>query len=609
MKKVYFRHDNIRRYQSELIEDVYDAVENGHNLLANAPVGMGKTDAAISSCIHNAMKNNLTIFFLTPKISQHRIALDVVKGISEKYYLNLKAVDMIGRRYSCIDPILSDLDSDSFYQSCEKKRRRETCAFYENAKGYNKIQQIRANSLFKKIFKEYGSTKTHDEVIKLGEKHLACPYEIMIKLASNSNIIVADYFHLMSPYIRDILLSRIKKKLEESIIIVDEAHNLAKRIRDYLSTSLNSFSLRRAEKEMKLLGMDVVPLENEFNNWAKDELKGAVEKIVSEDSFKEFVSRYNMDMDELGDYFENIGISYVERANKRSSCLKISKFIRHWGGEEKSTIRILRRKGKWYTLSKKFMDPSYATSALNQAHSAILMSGTLLPLEMHRDVLGLDPSRTVMKNYPSPFDEKNTVNMIVEGITTKYSKRDFENYKRMAEQIDSVVGNSPDGVALFFPSYVVMDSVVPLLKSKNLILQKEKMTPIEVGKLLKRFSNGGVLCAVQGGSLAEGVDYCNQEIKTAVIIGVALEEMSIEVDSLIDYYQDKFGRGWDYGYLYPAIIKGMQAAGRGIRKESDRAAIVFMDERFKWKNYKEILDGRKFIITKEPEKYVKRFWG
>jgi Rad3-related DNA helicase len=53
----------------------------------------------------------------------------------------------------------------------------------------------------------------------------------------------------------------------------------------------------------------------------------------------------------------------------------------------------------------------------------------------------------------------------------------------------------------------------------------------------------------------------------------------------------------------------LQAAGRGIRKESDRSAIVFMDERFKWKNYKSILDdGRRFIITREPEAFVRNFW-
>ena len=107
------------------MEDAYNAVSSGSVLLANAPTGCGKTDSALSAAITYAHDPVLTIFFLTPKISQHRIAVDVVNGIAQKHKLGIRAVDLIGRRYACIDPVLSDLDHDSFYQSCEKKRKHE----------------------------------------------------------------------------------------------------------------------------------------------------------------------------------------------------------------------------------------------------------------------------------------------------------------------------------------------------------------------------------------------------------------------------------------------------------------------------------------------------
>ena len=59
----------------------------------------------------------------------------------------------------------------------------------------------------------------------------ACPYELAIRLASESQVIVADYFQLMSPMIRDIFLKKISKGPENSIIVVDEAHNLVGRAR------------------------------------------------------------------------------------------------------------------------------------------------------------------------------------------------------------------------------------------------------------------------------------------------------------------------------------------------------------------------------------------
>jgi DNA excision repair protein ERCC-2 len=609
MVKIYFRHDRFRLYQEQFVHDVYDAISHGNHMLINAPTGCGKTDAVLAPAITYAIENNLSIFFITPKISQHKIAIDVVKDIAKKFDLRIRAVDMIGRRYACIDPSLGELDQESFYHICEKKRKQETCEFYRNAKGFSKVEQARADALYEKLLAEYGNAKTHNEIIKLGERNFACPYELLLRLAAISDVIVADYYHIMIKQIREIFLLKTKKQLEKSIIIIDEAHNLAKRVREHLSSTITSHTLRRVEKEMKLIGLEPIDISHEFDRWAKEKLNNANEVLISKEMFDEFLSAYNMEKDEMRQYFDGIGLDFIERTNKKSACLKFSVFLKNWDGEEKGTIRILKRKENYFSLSKRFLDPSIATSILNEAHSTILMSGTLLPLEMHRDLLGLDEKRTIMKRYPSPFDEKNVINIIAEGTTTKYSKRTFENYSEIAKKIDAIVDASPGGVTVFFPSYAVLNAVVALMKSKNLIVQKEGMDPKETAELLRKFAHGGVLCGVQGGSLAEGVDFCNEEIKTIIIVGVALEEPNIETAALIDYYQEKFGKGWEYGYIYPAVIKALQAAGRGIRKETDRVAIVFMDERFKWKNYRKILgDGRRFIITSEPEKYVKKFW-
>ena len=41
----------------------------------------------------------------------------------------------------------------------------------------------------------------------------------------------------------------------------------------------------------------------------------------------------------------------------------------------------------------------------------------------------------------------------------------------------------------------------------------------------------------------------------------------------------------DYGYIFPAITKTLQNAGRCIRSETDRGVIVFLDERYLWNRY------------------------
>jgi DNA excision repair protein ERCC-2 len=113
-------------------------------------MGLGKTDASLCAAITHALKEDLNVFFLTPKISQHKIAMEVVNGIASKYKIEkLRAVDLVGRSHCCIDENLRELDSESFHTSCTKKRRNEECLYYSNARGHNKFDEIKAESRFR----------------------------------------------------------------------------------------------------------------------------------------------------------------------------------------------------------------------------------------------------------------------------------------------------------------------------------------------------------------------------------------------------------------------------------------------------------------------------
>ena len=47
-----------------------------------------------------------------------------------------------------------------------------------------------------------------------------------------------------------------------------------------------------------------------------------------------------------------------------------------------------------------------------------------------------------------------------------------------------------------------------------------------------------------------------------------------------DVMQARFGRGYDYTYLYPGLRKVVQAAGRVIRTEHDEGVLVLIDDRY-----------------------------
>ena len=604
MVKIYFRHERPRPFQRRLMADIYSSIAEGKNFMAYAPTGSGKTDSALSAAVSYALEHGKDIFFLTPKISQHNLAMDVVSGIGKKHDLNVRAVDLIGKKHACIDPELMNLDGESLYHLCDLKRKKNKCKFFNNISGKGLGGKERSEKTVEKIMKDYGHGKNHSEVMEFGKQNLVCPYELMMKIGAASNVIIGDYYHLVVPSIRQIILNKTGKRVENSIVIIDEAHNLAPRVRNYLSSAVNTLMLKRVEKEMRSIGYKASGLEERFNEWAGEMLENREELKMEKEDFYEFLMGFEND---FFSSLEDAGISYITATGKKSAALKFAQFVQFWD-DPLECVRILKKDYFGFSVSRRMLDPSALTNILNETHSTILMSATLVPLEMHRDVLGL--KKTIMKGYPSPFSPHTLRNIICSGVTTKFTERNEDNFMNIAEKINKIDESTPGGVAIFFPSYEVMKQITPHLANESIFFQESKMRPKEIRSLIDDFrKKGGLLCGVQGGSLAEGVDYSKGEIKTIVIVGVALDEMNVETQALIDYYENKFGKGWEYGYLYPGTIKALQAAGRGRRKDADRVAVVYMDERFKWKKYNWIFDRKeKTLLTSVPEKYVSEFW-
>ncbi|UCD92956.1 MAG: hypothetical protein JSV43_03315 [Methanobacteriota archaeon] len=122
------------------------------------------------------------------------------------------------------------------------------------------------------------------------------------------------------------------------------------------------------------------------------------------------------------------------------------------------------------------------------------------------------------------------------------------------------------------------------------------------------------MMAVLGGSLSEGVDFKNNLLHSVVIAGVPISPPSIENKALMDYYSEKFGRekGFEYSFIYPAINKVLQAAGRCIRSEKDKAVIFLMDQRYAQSRYSRCLpESFGFTVSSdvggEVEKFFSRF--
>ncbi len=611
-----FPFEKVREKQKDFINDVENIVKNKKHLIAHAPTGLGKTVAVLAPVVQYAIENKKSVFFLTPKHTQHQIAIDTLKMIKNKSEEKFISTDIIGKKWLCSVAGVEDLTSSEFTEYCKAVVKDERCKYYNNTR--TKSHTLTKTGLeMLDEFKVLQPLHAEEAKSHCGE---LCTYEVLMELAKKSSVIIADYFHIFSP-VRMNTLMRTGKQMEDCIIIVDEAHNLPERVRDVMSSSLTSFTINKAKKEAKNFGFtDAVSILSDLSQIISDIKPDEQEKLVSK-SF--LIDKIENKIDKIEKVIEELSLAsdQIKEEKKKSFVWSAAKFLQSWIGEDIGHTRILRnnvaQSGKQYmSLIYRCLDPSvYTKDILNEAHSVILMSGTLYPMEMYRDILGFEKERTETKMYESPFPKANRLNIIVTDTTTKYSKRSEETYEKIANHVKNCCDSIPGNVAVFYPSYYFRDSICRNLKLKKQILyEDQKANKSERRDLYNKFiaahEIGAVLMGVQAGSFSEGIDLPGNLLNGVVIVGIPLDKPNIETKALIDYYDHKYGRGWDYGYIYPAMIRSIQAAGRCIRTEKDRGVCIFIDERFSWANYSKVFPVDFSVIkSNNPEEEIKRFFS
>ncbi|MBW2982646.1 ATP-dependent DNA helicase, partial [Candidatus Woesearchaeota archaeon] len=375
-----------------------------------------------------------------------------------------------------------------------------------------------------------------------------------------------------------------------------------------------------------------VAIKEIFDNYEKEFVETAQKKLNENKEFfglqnerlikkEEFENKIKLidDYQNLIANFEFIAKEIREK-QKRSYIGGIANFLIKWLGPDKGFARILSYKEfkdkPNITLSYKCLDPSLLTKEIvNKSYSTIIMSGTLTPTSMYKELLGFE--NAAEKEYSSPFPHENRLSMIIPETTTKFTARNQEQYQKIALNLSKIVNNIPGNSAVFFPSYRLRDDInyyFSNLCKKTTFIEMPGMSKIEKQELLEKFKSykdsGAVLLAIAAANFAEGIDLPGDLLKAVVVVGLPLQKPDLETKELIDYYEAKYNKGWDYGYVFPAITKCLQSAGRCIRSETDKGIIVFLDQRFAWPNYKKCFPPDMDVkITKLYEERIKEFFN
>jgi DNA excision repair protein ERCC-2 len=575
--ELLFPYTKQREHQDQLVKAALHAFEAKKHLLVHAPTGLGKTAAALAPALTVALKENKHVFFLTARHTQHLLALKTLHDIESKHNIKIPVLDLIGKKWLCLQPGAERLYSNEFMEYCRKLREDKACTYYENLRKGQDVSP-RAKAAVEELHNSKGSTKS---ILEAGKNHHVCPYEIAILHGRDARLIIADYAYIFNDGIREPFLLKIGKKLEDCIIVVDEAHNLPERVKDLASVKVSTIAIKRARTESEKYGYD-------FN-----ETLNVIERTLFAHKEECYMTKDSLVIaDKIIDELIAAG-DHIREEQRQSSLGGIGLFLQEWKHEREGYARILTpEKGREATLAYRCLDAGIITGPVFAAcYASLCMSGTLTPNQMYTEILDM-PLETKEMTLPSPFPPENRLVLVVPKTTTKYTARSPQQYETIGTMVADMINKIPGNSIVFFPSYDIMQAckmTISVKVQKTLFEETPGLSKDDRELLLEkfkaRFLAGASLLAVTTGSFGEGIDLPGDYLKGVIIVGLPLQKPSKEVEALIAYFDKKFGRGWDYGYVIPAFNRVLQSAGRTIRTMEDRGVIIFLDERYAWPQY------------------------
>jgi DNA excision repair protein ERCC-2 len=639
-KQIHFPYETVRKGQDEFISKVYQTIQQEKNILVSAPTGLGKTVSALAPAIYQAKAREKTVIVLTSRQTQANQVIKTIIDISKASKQEISYVAFIGKRSMCIHEEKELYPAQDFNDFCKKVRETGKCGHYINAK--NSEHEALKKEIIKTSVQAGMSVEGFIDLCKVNKpdrkefptasKCGFCPYELTGEKAYRADVVICDFNYVFQKGIRENFLGKLGRSIEDCIIVVDEAHNLPDRIRKSHSYTLNTQMVDLALQEIKDFAksskLDALfyVLNSTFDTLGKAlEHQKVTEKIILKEDFLTLIT--SQTKKDIEDWIEECKtIEMIVKEEKIVSHVgRIGQFLEKWKtissqGFLRTGEKVIRGNKVLYQYKITCIDPSeFSSSLLNSSHSSILMSATLSPITMYQQILGIENATCL--ELDSPFSKQNQLTLVVDDVTSKYTQRTPEMFKKIAKHIKEIVRTVQDKNGIvFFPSYDFMEKILAhisitqldrkILKEQKFMSKEEKEDIIREFKSHTTFNNKSkLLFAITSGSFAEGVDLPKEMLELVIVVGLPLGVPDLYTKSVINHYDKKFHKGQLYGYVYPAMSKIIQAAGRCIRTEEDRGVVVLMDNRFYFPLYAKAFPKHWHLQkTKHPQLEISNFF-
>ncbi|WP_162845982.1 ATP-dependent DNA helicase [Seongchinamella sediminis] len=570
--RLAFPHGEFRRGQRLVAELVYKCIDQGGQAMLEAPTGIGKTAAVLYPALKAMAENkHEALVFVTARTVGRRSAEDCL-ALMAGAGMQASSLSLTAKESVCFSP--------------GKACHGDDCPF---ARGYyDRLPGALAEAI------QHG-VLDRAAVERIARAHEVCPYQLAQDLLPWVDIVVADMHYVYSLTAGlDRLISGDERRWS---LLVDEAHNLPERARQMYSARLSKAELMRAKRSsspavrraLERVNRALLALQKEawgeevFRQELPAELVNPLAEVVAA------VGRAMADDPRFVPANPELMAFYF-------ALLQWLRVAENWGRDYR--LQLQRGDGKQgLSLGLNCLDPSRLLSQRQaRAHAVIAFSATLSPQHWMRQLTGLSEA-AVCRRLESPFAAEQLRVELETAIDTRYRQREA-SAPGLARRLARFLREAPGNCIVYFPSYRYLASVLALMQADAPLWAERRLWQQRPGQsleerdelfqILRSHHNVAAFC-ILGGVFSEGIDLPGELLSAVAIVGVGLPQVGSERENLRQWYQQAYGAGFEYAYLYPAMQKVDQALGRVVRSATDCGRALLVDTRYGWPAYRSLL--------------------
>ena len=563
-----FPFPTFRTAQRALSAEVYRTVRDGGALLFEAPTGSGKTLSALfPSLIAMGQGGTDRLVFLSSKATGQAAAEAAFKLLEVDDAV--RRVTVTAKAKICFMP--------------EPVCDPAICSY---ARGY----YDRSDAAIEELLAI--GTMTRASIEAVARSHRVCPFELSLDAAVWSDIVICDYNYVFDPVVR---LKRLAGITADRIaLLIDEAHQLGDRVRDALSTVFARGVIARAlgelsgdaAKRASALDRRILELRRDTTR-ALDLDRDAFEcRIELPESLLRAAERL---LEAL--------TTDIDARSKDASVIElvfaVLRLLRAATWHDTSHFAVfLRGRGSAIEIDLRCLDPSAAIAeTLNEYRTHIRFSATVSPFELIGRAHGQADARTL--RLPSPFPQDRLGVFVVPDVSTLFRHREA-TLPALAGVIDTMVEAHDGNYLVALPSFEYLeraaDHYAARFPHRTVIRQSRGMAEEARERFVDAYRQRDrriVGFAVLGGLFTESIDLPADALTGIAVVGLGLPPPTLERNEMAECLGEPFGRA--LAYEQPAMTRVVQAAGRLIRRESDRGVVCLIDGRFLASEYREYM--------------------